>query len=186
MDKKTLRKEMIQKRDNLDFKIKSLKDLAIKENLMNLEQFKKANNIFIYIGYGSEIDTYKYIKEFLSMGKNIYVPKTNIEEKTMEAVQINSLDNLVKDKYGILEPNSFENKIDKDKIDLVILPGVVFDRQGGRIGYGGGYYDKYLMNMDKGIFKVALCYEFQLIDEVPSEPHDIKADFIITEKPLAK
>ncbi|MBE6050288.1 MAG: 5-formyltetrahydrofolate cyclo-ligase [Clostridium sp.] len=182
MDKKSLRREMIQKRDSVELSRKNLMDLVIKKKLMNLQKFKEAKNIFIYIGYGSEIDTYKYIKEFLNMGKNIYVPKTNVREKTMEAVQINSLDNLVKGTYGILEPDSFKNKIDKDKIDLVILPGVVFDKQGGRIGYGGGYYDKYLMNMDKNIFKVALCYEFQIIDEVPTEPHDIKADLVLTEK----
>lgn len=181
MCKKFLRKEMICKRDCLNIEEKKLMDKTIKEYLINLEVFKNAKNIFIYISYGSEIDTYSYIKEFLNMDKNIYVPKTDMRERIMEAVKIEYLENLKKSKYGILEPDSFENKIDKDKIDLVILPGVVFDRRGGRIGYGGGYYDKYLKDMNKDIPKIALCYEFQLIDEVPSEPHDIKADFIITE-----
>ena len=72
-----------------------------------------------------------------------------------------------------------EDKID---LDLIILPGVVFDELGGRIGYGGGYYDKYLSNLDKTIPKAALCYEFQIIDKVPTEKHDIKADCIITEE----
>ena len=116
------------------------------------------------------------------MGKRIFIPRTNIEEKTMEAVEIQSLDNLVKDKYGILEPSEDIEAVEKVELDLIILPGVVFDVNGGRIGYGGGYYDKYLQNLDESIPKVALCYDFQVINKVPMEEHDIKADCIITEK----
>ena len=182
MDKKILRKEMLIKRDNLSEDKRNLLDKKIKEKLINMNFFKQAENIFIYVGFGSEINTADFIKDFLKMGKRIFIPRTNIEERTMEAVEISSLNNLVKDKYGILEPAKEIKAAGKLDLDLIILPGVVFDTLGGRIGYGGGYYDKYLENLGEKISKAALCYDFQLIDKVPIEEHDIKADCIITEK----
>lgn len=186
VDKKILRKEMLIKRDSLLKDTKIDFDNTIREKLRMMKFFNTAENIFIYIGFGSEINTSDYINDFLKMGKRIFIPRINIEEKTMEAVEIKSLDNLVKDKYGILEPANGIEAIEKVELDLVILPGVVFDVNGGRIGYGGGYYDKYLQNLDKSIPKAALCYDFQVIDEVPTEEHDIKADYIITEKRIIK
>ena len=100
----------------------------------------------------------------------------------MDAVIIHSLDNLSKDKYGILEPDEDINPIEVDAIDLVILPGLAFDNKGGRLGYGGGYYDKYLSNISDNAVKVALCYDFQVIDTVPMEEHDICTDLLITDR----
>lgn len=186
VDKKILRKEILIKRDSLLKDTKIAFDNTIREKLRMMKFFNKAENIFIYIGFGSEINTADYINDFLNMGKRIFIPRTNIEEKTMEAVEIQSLDNLVKDKYGILEPSEDIEAVEKVELDLIILPGVVFDVNGGRIGYGGGYYDKYLQNLDESIPKVALCYDFQVINKVPMEEHDIKADCIITEKRVIK
>lgn len=182
VDKKVLRKEMLIKRDSLHINDKKLFDEKIKIKLENIDFFKKSKSIFIYVGFGSEINTADFIKEFLKMGKRIFIPRTNIKERTMEAVEIKSLDNLIKDKYGILEPAKEIKAEEKINLDLIILPGVVFDKNGGRVGYGGGYYDKYLQNLDKRIPKVAMCYDFQVIDSVPVEEHDIKADYIITEE----
>ena len=141
VDKKVLRKEMLIKRDNLSKDKKLFLDNRIKERLEEMKFFKEAEKIFIYVGFGSEINTIDYINDFLKEGKRIFIPRTNIEEKTMEAVEIKSLDNLEKDKYGILEPAKDIEAVDKVDLDLIILPGVVFDELGGRIGYGGGYYD---------------------------------------------
>ena len=99
----------------------------------------------------------------------------------MEAVEITSLEGLKENKYGILEPDDSKEEFCKNNLDLIILPGVAFDLVGKRIGYGGGYYDRYLENIDKKIIKVALIYDFQLLENVPAEEHDIKADYIITE-----
>ncbi|MBE6048115.1 MAG: 5-formyltetrahydrofolate cyclo-ligase [Clostridium sp.] len=182
MDKKLLRKEMLIKRDNLSKDKKLFLDNRIKERLEEMKFFKEAEKIFIYVGFGSEINTIDFINDFLKEGKKIFIPRTNIEEKIMEAVEIKSLDNLEKDKYGILEPAKDIKAVKKVDLDLIILPGVVFDELGGRIGYGGGYYDKYLQDLEESIPKAALCYEFQIIDKVPTEEHDIRADYIITEK----
>ncbi|MGG7178868.1 5-formyltetrahydrofolate cyclo-ligase [Clostridium paraputrificum] len=181
MDKQSIRKAIISKRDSIDTKSKMAMDGRIKDKLKESIFYKNSRNIFIYIGFGSEIDTAKYIEEFLLEGKEIFVPRTDMKNKVMEAVKINSLMELTESSYGILEPDIEVEAINKNDIDLVILPGVAFDKSGGRIGYGGGYYDKYLEGMNSDIVKLAITYDFQVLDEVPFEEHDIKADYIITE-----
>ena len=102
----------------------------------------------------------------------------------MKAVKINSLDELIVDNYGILEPKYVDKNNIGDNFDLIIMPGVAFDRCGNRIGYGGGYYDKYLLNIKEDIKKIALAYDIQVIDDIHREKHDIKVDCIITEKEI--
>lgn len=184
--KKEIRKLIIRKRDNLDKKIKEKYDEDIKNILCENKIFLSCKNIFIYVGFGSEINTSNYIEEFLKMDKNILIPRTEIESKKMDAVQIQNLCDLEKDKYGILEPKKSINAFNKSEINLVILPGVVFSESGDRIGYGGGYYDRYLKTLKSSVPKIALCYEFQIQNNIISEPHDIKADYIITEKRIIK
>ena len=182
LNKKALRKNILEQRDRLDLSQKENWDDLIKQNLMESRVFKDCKNIFIYIGFGSEIDTSKYIRQFLSLKKNVLVPRTDIKAKSMEAVQIYNLEDLVEDKYGILEPKNDKIATRKDNIDLIILPGVAFDASGNRVGYGGGYYDRFLEGLNKNIPKVALCYNFQLVESIETEKHDIKADYIITEQ----
>jgi len=180
--KNRIRKEIIEKRDSLDLMRKETFDQIIKEKLKRTPEYKSSTNIFIYIGFGSEINTAKYIKEFLKEGKKVFVPRTNMVIKTMEAVEITSLKELERNKFGILEPSKDMEVIDKNKLQLIIMPGVAFDNKRGRIGYGGGYYDKYMEDIDVSIPKIALAYEIQIIDKVPREDHDISPDFIFTEK----
>lgn len=186
LDKKSLRDFTIKKRDQIDLNIKDEYDTAIKNQLFKSKYFKDAKNIFIYVGFGSEINTLKYIKEFFEMDKIVLIPRTEIKNKKMEAVKIDNLDDLCKSKYGILEPRKSRIAFLKDDIDLVIVPGLVFDISGNRVGYGGGYYDKFLNSMDKNSLKIALCYEFQIIQNIQSEIHDVKMDYIITEKQIIK
>ena len=181
MNKKELRKIMIEKRDNIYKEEKAVMDKNIIFSLKEKEFYKNSKNIFIYLGFGSEIDTMSYIQDFINDGKHIFIPRTDIKTKKMEAVEITSLDGLKENKYGILEPNDNKEEFYKNNLDLIILPGVAFDHSGRRIGYGGGYYDRYLEDIDKRIIKVALIYDFQLLENVPVEEHDIKADYIITE-----
>ena len=182
MNKKALRIKIINIRNNMDIQSKTIYDDLIIQKLINSHYFKESKNIFMYLGYSSEIDTKKYVKQFVDLGKNIYVPRTDIENKTMEAVKIVDLTNLKEDKYGILEPTKDIEAMNKNELDLVIMPGLAFDTNGGRLGYGGGYYDKYLQKIAGNLSKVALAYDFQIVQEVPKEEHDIKVDYIITEK----
>lgn len=181
MDKKSIRKNIISKRDSLEYEEKKQFDKRIKDILKASNFYKEAKNIFIYVGFGSEINTADYINEFLKEGKKIFVPRIDIGKKVMDAVSINSLQELKANKFGILEPDKDNEVIDKNELDLIIVPGVAFDCNGGRVGYGGGYYDKYMKDIDGDICRVAICYNFQLLEYLPIEDHDIKVHKIITE-----
>lgn len=182
MDKKLLRKTMIEKRDGVDVLYRQKAEIQIKNTLLEKDFYKKSKNIFIYVGFGSEIDTSIYIKKFLEDGKKIYVPRIGKVSRIMDAVEIDGLEDLKANKYGILEPSDENQGVNKDILDLIILPGVAFDENGGRLGYGGGYYDTFLQDGLNGVTKVVLAYDFQIVKALPLEEHDIKADYIITEK----
>ena len=181
MDKNMVRKEVLHTRNNMSNELRKLKDKLIYDLFINSDLYKKAKDIFIYVSFGSEVSTHE-----LRDKKNIYVPKTDINKKEMIAVKINSFAELNVDNYGILEPIS----VDKEKIasdfDIIVMPGVAFDKEGNRIGYGGGYYDKYL---EKNIFKakkIALAYEEQILEKIETDYHDIKVDFIINTEKIIK
>lgn len=178
--KKETRKNIIKKRDELDKEAKKIMDDEIIKKLINSEEYKKARGIFTYIGFASEIDTKIIIEDALRLGKEVYVPK--IFNKEMILIRIDSLENLVKSSYGILEPIGEENDFDVNKLDLIIMPGVAFDEEFNRLGYGAGYYDKFLDRNDLKCSKIALAYEFQVLDKLEVEEHDKKVDQIITEK----
>lgn len=185
MDKKKIRKEILNIRNSLENKIKKKYDEKIYSNFIESDLYKSSNNIFIYVSYGSEVNTIKLIERFLKDKKKVFVPKINFSTREMFAIKIETLDVLVKNKFGILEPKYLDRYIKEEDLDIILMPGAVFDLNGNRIGYGGGYYDRYLKNTDKKN-KIALAYSIQLTDEIPSENHDIKVDYIITEKNIKK
>ena len=186
MEKKKVREEVIKKRNSLSLEIKKEYDEVIFNQLINSDIYKSSKKIFTYVSFGSEVDTKGFIKYALNDDKEIYVPKTDKANKEMVAIKINSLDNMNVDKWGILEPKSVDkNKISED-FDLVIMPGVAFDRDGNRIGYGGGYYDKYISNIDLLCTKLVLAYILQIVDNIKNEEHDIKVDYIMTNCELIK
>lgn len=184
MDKKIIKKEtrknIIKERDKLDKVSKKAMDNEIIEKLIMSETYKKARGIFIYIGFGSEINTKIIIEDALNSGKEVYVPK--IIKKDMILIKIDSLENLVTSSYGILEPIGDKNDFDVNKLDLIVMPGVAFDEICNRLGYGGGYYDKFLDKNNIECKKVALAYELQVLNKLEAEEHDVKVDSIITEK----
>lgn len=184
MDKKIIKKEtrknIIKERDKLDREVKESMDNKIIEKLIMSEIYKRARGIFIYIGFGSEINTKIIIQDALNAGKEVYVPK--VIKKDMILIKIDSLENLVTSSYGILEPIGDKSDFNVNKLDLIIMPGVAFDEMCNRLGYGGGYYDKFLDQNNIECKKVALAYELQVLDKLQVEEHDIKVDSIITEK----
>ncbi len=178
--KKETRKNIIKERDNLNTETKKSMDNKIIEKLIMSETYKRARGIFIYIGFGSEINTKIIIQDALKSEKEVYVPK--VIKKDMILIKIDSLENLVTSSYGILEPIGDKSDFDVNKLDLIIMPGVAFDEMCNRLGYGGGYYDKFLEQNNIECKKIALAYELQVLDKLEVEVHDIKVDLIITEK----
>lgn len=176
MDKLTLRKEFRKKRDSVDRNILKKASMKIFEKLINDENIKKSKVIMTYVSMGSEVDTHCLIENLLSQGKKVAVPVVN--GKTLDISYINSMDNLICGSFGILEPKKSEfRKCEPSEIDVVIVPAVAFDETGHRIGYGAGFYDRLLPQIN-GV-KIGICYDFCMVDNVFSETHDVKVDYII-------
>lgn len=179
-EKKVLRNKILEIRDSLNNNEKELIDNKIFNELINTDLYKRSINIFIYISFSNEINTRNIIEKAFKDKKNVFIPKVYKDDKLMKAIKLNSIDELKKNSMGILEPIDDSNYIEKENIDLIVVPGVVFDKECNRIGYGGGYYDRYLKDIKSKKNKIALAYDLQIVDKIESELHDIKVDYIIT------
>lgn len=179
--KSNIRKDYLEKRNKLKKdEILNLSDI-ICEKILNTNLYKQANSIFTYVNMKSEVQTINIIKKSINDKKIIAVPLI-ISKHNMVFIKINSVDELVKNKLGIYEPVFDKNKIVKsDNKSLIIVPGVVFAENGYRIGYGGGYYDKYLSE-NVYMKAIGVAYNMQITKSVPVNDYDIKLDFIVTEK----
>lgn len=189
-EKKQVRREILEVREKMDIEEKTNYDKIIIDKFLRSSYYKKSTNIFIYISYGSEIDTKYIIERAIKEGKNIYVPRTEFSTRLMNAVKIENFDNLIKSKYGALEPKEGEPFIDPNDLDLIVVPGVAFDKNGGRLGYGAGFYDRYFKRINDDnksrITKLVLAYDFQLIDKIPTDKEDVLIDLVVTEKQSIK
>ena len=151
------------------------RDKRIFENLFAYPAFAGAQSVFIYCSLAEEADTRRIIGELLARGKRVYLPRT--EGKEMIAVRYEG-GGLCPGKFGVSEPEGEESE---DKPEVCILPLLAADGQFRRLGYGGGYYDKYLSGKGKGMRKIGICYDFQLTDVLPSEEHDVLLDALVTD-----
>lgn len=174
--KKELRKKFIKERNTLPEEYRIKASNKIFSLLEELDLFKKAERIFVFVGFGSEIATETFIKKHLD-NKQIYVPK--IVNGDMKLINITRWDSLKPGHFNVLEPE--EHDYYNGSIDLVITPSIVFNKQGYRLGYGKGYYDRYFSQSNYKA-SIGLSYDKLLQDYVPTEDHDQKVDFIITEK----
>lgn len=182
ISKKEIRKVMTEKRKKCLNENKAKYDKNIYDNFVNSDWYKKAETLFIYVSYNNEVDTHKLIKKFLNDGKIVCVPKVLSKDEGMAAIKIDSFDELRPGAYGILEPYNFDKKVNENDIDVVLLPGLAFDKNGGRLGYGGGFYDRFLRKTRDDAKKIGLSYDFQIIEEVPREDFDEKVCSIVTDK----
>ncbi len=140
---------------------------------------------FIYNSFSSEVETGDIIKKLFKVGKKILIPKCNTDELTMKAVVYNPLEKVTANIYGIAEN---ESTVDfREEIDIIVLPGIAFDTTGTRIGFGKGYYDRFINTLTNAPVLVGLCFEEQLCDDkLPFDEHDAKVDYIITDKQIVQ
>lgn len=185
MTKNQIRIEMRQLRNHIAVLKRNNDNTAIRKRLFKTEEYKSCIRLFTFISFQSEVDTIEIINQALQDQKKVYAPR--VEGNNMDFYEINHLDGLIPSKYGVPEPSAeeigkyhFNNEVPLTGENLMLLPGLAFDKAGNRIGYGAGYYDRYLAAYPPKIFyKVALAYDFQLVDTIPSEEYDIKADMIL-------
>lgn len=183
MDKISLRKEILQKRAKISKEDNLIFSNIVANSIYEMKDYKNAKTIMCFISFANEIDTRKLIETAIKQGKTVVIPITIPETKELKVSQILDFSELEKGFYNILTPKEeFIRYIDPSTIDLVLVPGVVFAKNGYRIGYGGGYYDRFLSKLDNSIPKFAIGFDLQVVDEVPTESFDIPVDLIITEK----
>ena len=185
--KKIIRREILKKRDGMSADIKAEKDSRIKDRFFFLPEFIAAETIFFYASFRSEVETLSMIEESLKMGKRIVLPKVDKERHRLRLYEIKDINELSEGYMGIPEPlPDDERLVPLDDIDLVVIPGAAFDYSCNRLGYGAGYYDIVLSERKKKMPVVALAYEEQIVDLIPSEMHDVKVDMIVTDKRVIK
>jgi 5-formyltetrahydrofolate cyclo-ligase len=184
MDKSSLRETLLKKRDAIPPEVRRAKNRLIHEKLYSLDEIKNAGVLFFFASFRTETDTLVVIKAALSEGKRVVLPKVDRDRHMLLLYEIKNMDELSPGYMGIPEPavNTEDRLLTVNDVDAAIIPGAGFDPSGSRIGYGAGYYDILLSGLKRDIPLVSLAYEEQIVDSVPSEPHDIKVQVIVTDR----
>jgi len=177
LTKKLLRSKISKALKGQTRKESSLKSRKIKGKLFRMPAFHKAKMVMFYIAIGGEVETKEMIKEAQKLGKIIVVPicKAN---RNIEACLLARNVKLSKGPYGIMEP-VIEQKINPEYLDLVVVPGLAFDKKGGRLGRGKGYYDRFLGKLTSKTISVGLAFDFQIIASIPVAGHDVSVNRVI-------
>ncbi len=183
--KEIARLRNLAKRNSLSRQQIEKKSKQIEERLLALPEFEKAKIVMAYYGVRNEVETKGIIQKALQAGKIVALPVTDFEKKTVVPILINSLEQLQKTQFGLVEPTS-KKPVETTELDLIIVPGVAFDKSGCRIGRGKGFYDELLRKTSTEITLVGLCFEENLEERLPSESHDVKMDLIVTDKQVIR
>lgn len=196
MDKQDYRKAALARRDAIPEIDRERYSRMIIDKLLESKELKGADNVLVYCSYLSEVDTHALIERLLYKGKRVYCPKvTDPKNGIMEFYEVRGMKDLTEGYHGIPEPVTTDryvtgeamHDLDSNHTDmlhtdtLMILPGVAFDRDCNRIGYRGGFYDRYIPRIP-GAYLIALAFEEQISEDIfPMESHDIKPDAIYTQ-----
>ena len=178
-NKAALREQMKRHRHSLSEEERTAQSRAITRQVLSLPAFQQADTVFTYCSFGEEIDTYTLMETCLAQGKRLCLPRT-LPGRRMEAMQVTDLSQLSRTAYGILEPTDACPCIAPEQIDVCLVPCLAADRHGYRLGYGGGYYDRFLPRTQA--VRLLLCVEARLLDMLPAEPFDAACDLICTER----
>ncbi len=145
--------------------------------VLSIDHVQNAGSVFVYVSSGSEVRTHELIVVLLEQGKTVAVPRVLPEPGAMQAIVIQGIDDFAPGRFGIPEPTTHEPFVETP--DVTIVPGLAFTRTGLRLGQGGGYYDRYLAQ-HPATYKIGLCFNEQLNDELPADAHDIYMDEVVT------
>lgn len=175
--KRSVRRAAIERRDLLSAQERSDKSERIVEGLLSLPEVGTAGTVMAFWSFGSEVETSALIERLHEAGKRVVLPR--IAEGEIAAVAYAPGDPVTATSFGAMEPAGADVVTTED-VDVVIVPGVAFDRRGGRVGYGGGFYDR-LFSRAPTVPAVAVAFAVQLVDEVPQGRSDRRVDAIVTE-----
>ncbi|RHW38505.1 5-formyltetrahydrofolate cyclo-ligase [Lysinibacillus yapensis] len=178
--KKMLRTQIAQSLQELTIEQFQQSSRKIMDRLLGEPSIIEGNTIAITISNKREVDTIELIKQLWKLNKTVVVPKCHPKDRTMDFYKIENFDQLETVYMDLKEPKTdCTVLVSPDEIDCMVVPGIVFDKKGYRIGYGGGYYDRYLVRFNGKL--ISLAFSIQVVESVPVEPHDQPVDLILTE-----
>ncbi|MBU0664469.1 MAG: 5-formyltetrahydrofolate cyclo-ligase [Proteobacteria bacterium] len=185
-DSSLLRKTTLLARDNLALHDRQIMSAEIAGKIILLDEIRFRETLFIYVDFRSEVATHLLITELLRLGKRVVVPVTLVKEKRLLLVAIRNVEeDLVPGYCSIPEPRMElrkSNLVAGSEVETIILPGSVFDERGGRLGYGGGYYDRFMAYEAPQARRIGLAFELQMVEKLSLQDHDEMLDLIVTEK----
>ncbi len=180
-EKDRLRKEALARRAQLTPAKRWQKSREILRHFLAWSGLAQVKKILLYASFREEVETWPFLHWALATKRELYLPRTLLKEKALAVHLLKRYEDLFPGAYGILEPLPVLPRIAPQELDLIVCPGVAFDPQGGRVGYGGGFYDR-LLEAAPQVPRVALAFSCQVYTSLPLEPHDIRMDLIFTEK----
>lgn len=195
VSKTELRSVKAASRDSIPEKQRNKLSAEVCDHAADLLKKASAGSMLVYVPFRSELDTWPLIRWAWNNGVTVVVPRSLKHDRSMELYNLRSAEELERGSYGIMEPHPMKAELwDEAAVpDVIWVPGLAFDRKGGRLGYGGGYYDRLRERLNlqesargKRSLWIGLSYEIQLMDIVPMESHDLRLDGLITENGCIK
>ncbi|MDD2427077.1 MAG: 5-formyltetrahydrofolate cyclo-ligase [Eubacteriales bacterium] len=181
--KKEYRKRGKQVRAQLSADERAEKSQAIERRLFQWEPFMMAENVSAFISFRDEVDTHHLIDLMRVMGKRVYVPIVDKENNELLLSLFHGYHELEESDFGVLEPRKDTWRIKElEEIDFILIPGLLFSKDGYRVGYGGGYYDRLLSKLSREVPRVGICFEEQVVDYVPTAEFDEALDAVVTDQ----
>ena len=178
-DKKSLRRDLLKKRLSLTSLLVSFKSRAIAKHLLAIAQIREKDNFSCYLPINNEVDTKGIIDDLLQKEVSTFVPAYLATNNDYLFARFTGWQNLEEGPKGILQPRIVKS-VDSSLIEIAILPGLAFSKEGVRLGYGKGVFDR-LLSKSKAL-RIGLAYDFQIVDEIPQEEHDLVMDLVVTEE----
>lgn len=187
MNKKELRKLLKAQRNALTMEMVQQSSRLVAQQILACDAFQRANYVMGYLAFGKELSVDIVLEEALRLGKQVYVPyiTSATEFIPVRLYSMDSTESFVLDRYGIRTPKEPYESGKAEALDLVLVPGVAFGRDGSRIGMGAGYYDRFLLGAKQAI-SLGVAYDKLLQDSIPSEEYDLPVDYIVTETRVFK
>lgn len=182
--KKFLRARILAARDAMPIETRQVAADAITARLCQMPEYRQAKTVLTYMSFGTELDTHAFFDRVLSDGKVAVLPRIDKPTKSLSLHRVKGHADLVDGVWGIREPRADAPKVSIDEIDLVLMPGLAFDRSGNRLGYGAGFYDRLLSRSAETPFRIAAAFNCQIVDVVPTDAQDRRCHCVVTESQL--
>lgn len=181
--KKDFRKKVIEYRNNKDTDFISTNSQKITEKLLSMKCIKDASTIMLYLDFNNEVKTDQLINKLISLRKTVAAPVTIKDERKLIPFKITNLkDGINIGAYGIREPKKDpSNELNVEAIDILIVPAVAYDKDCYRLGYGGGFYDRFIEHLRDDAITIGIAFDLQVFDSIPKENHDAQLNYVITE-----